>query len=1023
MSKQDGKLQFKAPKEGKRKQQQAAFNFFDQSRAAVQKRRLAAIPKDRTTIDAFGLVLEHNKTRLYTPLGDDLRPRPESDFKFCIISKGRPRNVPSMEKHFKKKDKNCRPCWIVGKGETQAYMKQGATEVHEGGGLCASRNLAMDVARKENKICVELSDDVSSFTFLEAKDPEEWVGGGYKKCANVTDKNTRGGEAVRCSISPVTAARFIECQMRKSEAYLGGVYPNTNEGYMFGCEPVTKIHFIVGDFLIIDVVNSPNTRFDEEMTLKEDYDFTAQHLHQHGRICRVNRIAMKAEHYTNAGGAVAVRNAEREQQNIAILRRKWPGVFGNQKRENEVMMRWDWRDVSLGGKTKASERGKGAPKKAGKGKCADDMETEENSEAEGGEEEAAEEEEVEFAEDEPDAMEVTDDSPVVVEARAAELAVKKKESSKEGAAAEVTKAKAAEVTKAKAAPGRSLSSFFAMPPKPNTKASKPAAREGAVNPVIKEAAKPTAKKEASTTKPKKAVVGPGSFKPNQRKALSSANIAAKALLAELGDDTAVPTAEQVLQVFDKMGEHWPTQDRPNVAPGGKSNPGVRGMCLGAVHVMGRAKGEGMQVSAASHHFPEITQVLTRWVRGTLPDKEFPFSSLQINYNYRAKKHVDGNNIGPSYIYALGDHSGGQLWTADAYRADPTAVGQGGSSEKASQVLQGGGEATLDCRGQWSLFNGNAFHETQPYGPPKDAGGEPTGAPAKRISVIAFSNSSYNDMLPSVCNELVQGGFTAALSDKSDLQFFARFRVDKKEFDEDEKAKYKRYQALREKRFPPPSGELTVGIECYGLTMAKGGGWFSFQPSSKAYGRPDPQVVKLKPNMTGFHALELKLKGGSMGQGAGGGGSSSSVGGGGMMQAFLTKPSSTPTSLHHPTSATGKLRLVLASQHTDRNRFNLYGKGKEAAKNSREETVRFCKWVEELPEGRVVLICITDTGTYPIVHTRIHLQPLHRNFYINPLYILHCTYSTVCALVAGPYLIPSLPAFSPLSPCLLPLSNE
>jgi hypothetical protein len=468
-------------KDGKRKQN-AAFNFFDQSRAAIQKRRFDAIPKDRTTIDAFGLVFEHNKPRLYTPLGDDLKPRPESDFKFCIISKGRPRNVPSMEKHFKKKDKNCRPCWIVGKGETLAYMKQGATEVHEGGGLCASRNLAMEVARKEKKICVELSDDVSSFTFLEAKDPEEWVGGGYKKCANATDKNMRGGEAVRCSISPVTAARFIECQMRKSEAYLGGVYPNTNEGYMFGCEPVTKIHFIVGDFLIIDVVNSPNTRFDEEMTLKEDYDFTAQHLHQHGRICRVNRIAMKAEHYTNAGGAVAVRNAEREQQNIAILRRKWPGVFGNQKRENEVMMRWDWRDVSLGGKTKASERGKGRTKKAGKGKCTDDLETEENSEAEDSEEEAAGEEVVEVAEDEPDAMEVTNDKPVV-EVRAAEVAVKEKGSSKEGAAAEMTKAKAAaaemtkakaaaaEVTKAKAAPGRSLSSFFAIPPKAIAKAS------------------------------------------------------------------------------------------------------------------------------------------------------------------------------------------------------------------------------------------------------------------------------------------------------------------------------------------------------------------------------------------------------------------------------------------------------------------------------------------------------------------------------------------------------------------------
>ena len=63
------------------------------------------------------------------------------------------------------------------------------------------------------------------------------------------------------------------------------------------------------------------------MTLKEDYDFTAQHLHTYGQIARLNRVFVKAKHYTNAGGAVAVRNDEREQYNIKILRRKWPGVF------------------------------------------------------------------------------------------------------------------------------------------------------------------------------------------------------------------------------------------------------------------------------------------------------------------------------------------------------------------------------------------------------------------------------------------------------------------------------------------------------------------------------------------------------------------------------------------------------------------------------------------------------------------------------------------------------------------------
>ena len=77
---------------------------------------------------------------------------------------------------------------------------------------------------------------------------------------------------------------------------------------------------------------------------------------------------------------------------------------------------------------------------------------------------------------------------------------------------------------------------------------------------------------------------------------------------------------------------------------------------------------------------------------------------------RAKKHVDGNNIGPSYICALGEHEGGGLWTADQYiqSTDP--------KDGSLVVKGGGGEAVLDCRNSWKLFNGNAEHETQAVKP-------------------------------------------------------------------------------------------------------------------------------------------------------------------------------------------------------------------------------------------------------------------------------------------------------------------
>jgi len=45
--------------------------------------------------------------------------------------------------------------------------------------------------------------------------------------------------------------------------------------------PATTEHFIVGDFIVVDVRGEGGTRglrFDERFQLKEDYDFTAQHL-------------------------------------------------------------------------------------------------------------------------------------------------------------------------------------------------------------------------------------------------------------------------------------------------------------------------------------------------------------------------------------------------------------------------------------------------------------------------------------------------------------------------------------------------------------------------------------------------------------------------------------------------------------------------------------------------------------------------------------------------------------------------
>merc|ERR1712039_502277 len=64
-----------------------------------------------------------------------------------------------------------------------------------------------------------------------------------------------------------------------------------------------------------------------------------------------------AKHATNAGGAVDVRDSSgaKERMNIAILQRKWPGVFRmNGKRNDEVVMSWASRSEAKSGPSRKS---------------------------------------------------------------------------------------------------------------------------------------------------------------------------------------------------------------------------------------------------------------------------------------------------------------------------------------------------------------------------------------------------------------------------------------------------------------------------------------------------------------------------------------------------------------------------------------------------------------------------------------------------------------------------------------------
>lgn len=210
--------------------------------------------------------------------------------------------------------------WYVKPGETADYIEAGASRVVEvETGLCGARNAAINDGSAQGAYTVEFSDDLTGLAYAVDKKLTE-------------------------ALTASEAIIMVLGAMKVTGLHLGGVAPTSNPYFS---DPNKRIHthkFIVGDFIII----SPDTdlRFDENLKLKEDYDYTLQHLHRYGGAARVDSIMATFKHRTNPGGAVAFRNAEREQEAIAYLKAKWPhDIRDNPRRENEILMKW--RKVNL----------------------------------------------------------------------------------------------------------------------------------------------------------------------------------------------------------------------------------------------------------------------------------------------------------------------------------------------------------------------------------------------------------------------------------------------------------------------------------------------------------------------------------------------------------------------------------------------------------------------------------------------------------------------------------------------------
>ena len=63
--------------------------------------------------------------------------------------------------------------------------------------------------------------------------------------------------------------------------------------------------------------------YDEEFSLKEDYDYTLMNVWKFGGILRYNKVHYDVKHLDQAGGCTSYRNALKEADQFKRLQKKW----------------------------------------------------------------------------------------------------------------------------------------------------------------------------------------------------------------------------------------------------------------------------------------------------------------------------------------------------------------------------------------------------------------------------------------------------------------------------------------------------------------------------------------------------------------------------------------------------------------------------------------------------------------------------------------------------------------------------
>eukprot|EP00438_Fugacium_kawagutii_P027920 Skav223732 [mRNA] locus=scaffold424:50002:51367:- [translate_table: standard] len=265
------------------------------------------------------------------------------------------------------------PVWYVDAmpGSLQQYQALGF-QAKIGGKLQAARNMALEDAASMGKPCLQLSDDLRGMRYYIERDKQEKL---YTTDASC---NAAWKDLKVLQVSLGAAAQWLLAKLRTSKLFLAGTYTMSGNSRCLKMPSITNTHFIMADFFVVDTEKAhvsklfcwlffprkwcegvylrlslfslvsfspmqedPALRYDENLPIREDYDFTCQHISRFGGVVRCNRLHVLVRHYQDGG--CSENRAEREKRSVSYLQKKWPGIFRrntNKSLEDEIILKW-----------------------------------------------------------------------------------------------------------------------------------------------------------------------------------------------------------------------------------------------------------------------------------------------------------------------------------------------------------------------------------------------------------------------------------------------------------------------------------------------------------------------------------------------------------------------------------------------------------------------------------------------------------------------------------------------------------